>query len=75
MRFFNNGGFVQGEDFARYCIAAFDRLMLEGREAPRMLSVGLHLRIIGRPGRIYGLEQFLAHVAALEARGAHGATA
>jgi peptidoglycan/xylan/chitin deacetylase (PgdA/CDA1 family) len=64
MRFFNQGGFVQGEDFARYCIAAFDRLLLEGETAPRMLSVGLHLRIIGRPGRIAGLERFLAHVAA-----------
>ena len=64
MRFFNNGGFVQGDDFARYCIAAFDRLLAEGADAPRMLSVGLHLRIIGRPGRIAGLERFLAHVAA-----------
>ena len=39
-----------GEDFARYCIDAFDRLYEEGKDAPRMMSVGLHLRIIGRPG-------------------------
>ena len=63
MRFFNSYAFVQGEDFARYCIAAFDRLYEEGKDAPRMMSVGLHLRIIGRPGRIGGLEAFLAHAA------------
>ena len=63
MRFYNQGGFVFGTDFARYCIDAFDRLYEEGRTQPRMMSVGLHLRIIGRPGRIAGLEQFLAHAA------------
>jgi len=61
MRFFNHGGFVFAEDFARYCCAAFDRLYEEGASAPRMMTVGLHLRIIGRPGRIAGLEQFLGH--------------
>lgn len=59
MRFHNNGGFVFGEDFARYCIDAFDRLYAEGAKTPRMLSIGLHTRIIGRPGRIGGLEAFL----------------
>ena len=63
MRFFNSYAFVHGDDFARYCIAAFDRLYAEGATAPRMMSVGLHLRIIGRPGRIGGLETFLAHAA------------
>lgn len=63
MRFFNSHAFVQGEDFARYCIAAFDRLYEEGKDAPRMMSVGLHLRIMGRPARIGGLEAFLAHAA------------
>lgn len=67
MRFYNGGGFVFGEDFARYCIAAFDRLYAEGGNAPRMLSVGLHTRIIGRPARIAGLERFLDH--ALEHEG------
>jgi allantoinase len=61
MRFFNSYAFVQGDDFARYCIAAFDRLYEEGGDAPRMMSVGLHLRIMGRPGRIAGLEKFLTH--------------
>jgi allantoinase len=63
MRFFNNGGFVFGDDFARYCIDAFERLYREGETAPRMMSVGLHLRIIGRPARIGGLDRFLAHAA------------
>lgn len=63
MRFTRQGGFVFGDDFARYCIDAFDRLYEEGASAPRMMTVGLHLRIIGRPGRIAGLERFLAHAA------------
>lgn len=66
MRFFNRGGFVFGADFARYCIEAFDRLYSEGATAPRMLSVGLHTRMIGRPGRIGGLEAFLDHALARE---------
>ena len=61
MRFNNNGGFVQAGDFATYCIGAFDRLLAESATQPRMLSVGLHLRIIGKPARIGGLEKFLAH--------------
>lgn len=64
MRFRAGGGFVFGDDFSRYCIAAFDRLYEEGGAAPRMLSIGLHLRTIGRPARIGGLITFLRHVAA-----------
>jgi allantoinase len=63
MRFGNGGGFVFGDDFARYCIDAFERLYAESADAPRMLSVGLHLRIVGRPARIGGLERLLAHMA------------
>lgn len=63
MRFGRGGGFVFADDFARYCIDAFDRLYDEGGSAPRMMSVGLHLRIIGRPGRIGGLDRFLVHAA------------
>jgi peptidoglycan/xylan/chitin deacetylase (PgdA/CDA1 family) len=66
MRFQPGGGFIQGEDFARYCIACLDRLLAEGAQEPRMMSVGLHLRIIGRPARIGGLEAFLAHAARQE---------
>ena len=63
MRFTRNGGFVHADDFARYCIDAFDWMLRESALSPRMMSVGLHLRIIGKPGRIAGLEQLLAHVA------------
>lgn len=66
MRFQPGGAFVEGDDFARYCIAAFERLWAEGGSAPRMLSIGLHLRIIGRPARIGGLERLLAHMAGRE---------
>jgi peptidoglycan/xylan/chitin deacetylase (PgdA/CDA1 family) len=63
MRFGPGGGFVQPEDFSNYCISAIDWLLREGRTAPRMLSIGLHLRIIGRPARMRGLEAVLEHVA------------
>ncbi|MEM8991404.1 MAG: polysaccharide deacetylase family protein [Pseudomonadota bacterium] len=64
MRFRPGGAFVQGEDFATYCLAAFDWLAAEGQNVPRMMSVGLHQRIIGRPGRIGGLAQLLDALAA-----------
>ena len=51
-----------GTDFADYVIAAYDQLVREGATAPKMLSVGLHLRMIGRPGRIGALEAILKHV-------------
>ncbi|MCX8134649.1 MAG: polysaccharide deacetylase family protein [Roseococcus sp.] len=63
MRFSPGGGFVQAEDFARYCIGAIEWLLQEGARAPKMLSIGLHLRIIGRPGRMAGLAAVLDHVA------------
>jgi peptidoglycan/xylan/chitin deacetylase (PgdA/CDA1 family) len=62
MRFQGGGGFTLARDFAAYVTDAFDWLWGEGARAPRMLSIGLHLRIIGRPGRIAGLEQALAHI-------------
>jgi peptidoglycan/xylan/chitin deacetylase (PgdA/CDA1 family) len=54
--------FVTGGDFAEYVGDAFDRLWREGETHPKMLSVGLHPRMIGRPGRIVGLERALAHM-------------
>jgi allantoinase len=66
MRFQPGGGFVHGEDFTRYCMAAFERLSREGEHATRMMSVGLHLRIIGRPARIDALERLIA---AMQAQG------
>ncbi len=59
MRFQPGGGFIQASDFTTYCAGGFDRLWREGEKAPRMMSVGLHLRIIGRPARIGGLEALL----------------
>jgi allantoinase len=49
-----------------YAIDTFEVLYREGAEAPRMMSLGVHLRIIGRPGRIGAFERFLAHVTARE---------
>ena len=63
MRFSPGGGFVQARDFSDYVIGAFERLHAEGAHAARMMSIGLHLRLIGRPGRIQGLEDVLAHIA------------
>jgi peptidoglycan/xylan/chitin deacetylase (PgdA/CDA1 family) len=49
-------------DWLRYAIDSFDWLYREGADAPRMMSLGVHLRIIGRPGRIGYFEKFLDHV-------------
>jgi peptidoglycan/xylan/chitin deacetylase (PgdA/CDA1 family) len=64
MRLQAGGGLTLARDFAEYVTDAFDWLWREGAERPRMMSIGLHLRIIGRPGRIVGLERILEHVAA-----------
>lgn len=48
-------------DWLDYAVATFDCLWEEGGAAPRMMSLGLHLRIIGRPGRIWAFERFLQH--------------
>ena len=63
MRFDSNGGFVQGEDFYNYCRESFDQLLKETKDGSiKMMSIGLHPRIIGRPGRIKGLESFLNYI-------------
>ncbi len=52
------------DDWLAYAKRNFDQLWKEGEAGnPKMMSVGLHLRIIGRPGRIWALEAFLDHVA------------
>jgi hypothetical protein len=56
MRFAPGQGFVRPEDFSDSGTSAFDWLMREARATPKMMSVGLHLRSIGRPGRIRGPE-------------------
>jgi allantoinase len=60
---FIRGALATADDFARFLGDAFDLLYREGREAPKMMSVGLHLRIMGHPGRAAALERFLDHVA------------
>lgn len=62
MKFVALNGFTTGEQFASYLIDAFDALWREGETAPKMMSIGLHCRIIARPGRIQGLRRFLEHV-------------
>jgi peptidoglycan/xylan/chitin deacetylase (PgdA/CDA1 family) len=59
---FHKSQFFIGEDFLRYAIDAFDLLYAESTEMPRMMTVGLHTRIIGRPSRIGALRQLLEHV-------------
>jgi allantoinase len=56
------GGLELADDFFTYLRDAFDWLYAEGARAPKMMSVGLHCRLIGRPGRIAGLARFLDHV-------------
>jgi peptidoglycan/xylan/chitin deacetylase (PgdA/CDA1 family) len=63
MQFFHTQRFSGAADFAAYVIEAFDWLHREGAHAPKMLSVGLHLRMIGRPGRIGALDRILRHIA------------
>jgi len=62
MRFFDRGGFVRAADFAGYVGDAIDALLAEVGDGPRMLTVGLHSRIIGRPGRIAGLDALIRQV-------------
>src|SRR5438105_6028913 len=63
MRFSLPQGFAQADDFFVYLRDTFDTLYAEGADRPRMMSVGLHCRLVGRPGRIVALQRFLDHVA------------
>lgn len=62
MRFATPQGFNNGDDFYHYLKDAFDVLYAEGTECPRMLSVGMHCRLLGRPGRFRALQRFLDYV-------------
>jgi len=62
MRFSLPQGFAQAEDFYIYLRDSFDALYAEGESAPKMLSIGMHCRLLGRPGRIVALQRFLDHV-------------
>ena len=66
MRFSSAQGFAQSEDFFIYLRDSFDALYAEGdpngENAPKMMSIGMHCRLLGRPGRIVALQRFLDHV-------------
>ena len=62
MRFATNQGFNTGDQFYTYLKDSFDALYDEGKTNPKMMSVGLHCRLIGRPGRIQSLKKFLNYV-------------
>ena len=62
MRFATPQGFNSGEQYFQYLKDSFDALYAEGARTPRMMSVGLHCRIVGRPGRIAALGKFLKYV-------------
>jgi putative urate catabolism protein len=63
MRFVVPQGFGSGDAFFAYLRDTFDQLYAEGERSPKMMSVGLHCRLVGRPGRAASLVRFLDHVA------------
>ncbi len=63
MRFATAPGYITGEDFFTYLKDAFDTLYAEGQDGvPKMMSIGLHCRLIGRPGKIAGLKRFIDYI-------------
>ena len=62
MKFSSAAGFNNGQDFAQYLIDTFEVLYAEGEESPKMMSVGMHCRLLGRPGRFKALQRFLDHI-------------
>ncbi|HFQ14957.1 MAG TPA: allantoinase PuuE [Rhodobacteraceae bacterium] len=67
MRFATSPGWITGAQFESYLKDAFDVLYAEGMAgAPKMMTVGLHNRLIGRPGKIAGLMRFIEHIKAHE---------
>ena len=66
MRFVNAQGFGGGDQFFTYLKDSFDVLYAEGATSPKMMSVGLHCRVVGRPGRAAALIRFLDYIAGHE---------
>jgi putative urate catabolism protein len=64
MRFALPQGFSHGDAFFQYLRDSFDVLYAEGEDAPKMMSVGMHCRLLGRPGRMRALQRFLDHIEA-----------
>jgi putative urate catabolism protein len=64
MRFALPQGYSHADPFFQYMRDTFDVLYAEGEEAPKMMSIGMHCRLLGRPGRITALQRFLDHIAA-----------
>ncbi len=62
MRFALPQGFSHGQEFFEYLRDAFDTHYAEGQERPSMMSIGMHCRLLGRPGRIVALQRFLDHI-------------
>jgi len=62
MRFALPQGFSHGDEFFEYLRDSFDVLYAEGAEAPKMMSIGMHCRLLGRPGRMRALQRFLDHI-------------
>jgi allantoinase len=62
MRFAAPQGFNTGDHFFQYLKDSFDVLYAEGEEAPKMLSIGMHCRLLGRPGRMRSLQKFLDYI-------------
>ena len=61
MRFATPQGFNSGDQFYQYLKDAFDILYAEGEEAPKMLSIGIHCRLLGRPARLAALKRFIEY--------------
>lgn len=61
IRFWLPPGFATGEDFLTYLKESFDVLYAESARTPRMMSIGLHPRIIGRPGRVNSMRRFIEY--------------
>ena len=62
MRFALPQGYSQAQDFFVYLRDSFDVLYAEGAESPKMMSIGMHCRLLGRSGRMLALQQFLDHI-------------
>ena len=66
MRFASPQGFNSGDQFFNYLKDSFDALYKEGETSPKMMSVGMHARILGRPGRIMAMRKFLENISTFD---------